>query len=311
MLLQIILKQSTWGKVLLLSCDECKIHFERGYQKFQVDKQFHFCSRPCLTESKKKGGVLFEKVTAAFIKKYGVENPFQCEDVKEKSRRTLSKNFGIDVVNPSQVKELRLKAVNTWIEKYGVDNPMKCENVRNKTSATLFEKYGVQNAFTLAHIRGTAIRSFENESVRKTAQEAKRFAGKVYVSKVESAFLDRLVNLFGEKNIRRQEYVNGRSVDGYMIDEELHVQFDGSHYHGLNKKSLVYENVRLKVVGDRIQDEWFFKTQLHLLRISDKIAKIISDEDLVALILYSSKNESFVTYAFGDVEVPNMPEISH
>jgi hypothetical protein len=304
-------KQSTWGKVLLLSCDECKTHFEREYQKFQADKQFHFCSRPCLTESKKKGGVLFEKVTSDCIEKYGVENPFQRDDIKEKSRRTLSNHYGKDIINPSQVKEIRLKIINTCIKKYGVDHQMKCESVRNKTNATLFEKYGVQNAFTLAHIRGTAIRSFENESVRKTAQEAKRLAGKVYVSKVESLFLDRLVNLFGEKNIRRQEYINGRSVDGYVTDKELYIQFDGSHYHGLNKKSLVYENVRSKVIGDRIQDEWFFKNEIHLLRISDKIALTISDDDLTDLVIYSSKNESFVTYAFGDVEIPNVLEISH
>lgn len=176
MLLQIRLKQSTWGKVLLLSCDECKTRFEREYQKFQTDKQLHFCSRSCVSASKKKGGELFRKITSTCVEKYGVENPFQCEDVKEKSRRTLSDNFGINVVNPSQIKELRLKAVNTWISKYGVDNPMKSESVRLKTRLTLFEKYGVKNAFTLAHIRGTAIRSFENESIRKSAQAAKRIA---------------------------------------------------------------------------------------------------------------------------------------
>lgn len=304
MLLQIIQKQSTWGKVLLLLCDECETHFERGYQKFQIDKQYHFCSRSCANKSKKNGGELFKKTTSTCIERYGVENPFQSETVKEKSRRTLSENYGIDVVNPSQIKELRSKTVNTWIDKYGVDNPMKCESVKMKTRSILLEKYGVQNSFTLAHLRGTAIRSFEDESIRKLAWEKKKSLGKTYVSKAETCFIDRLVSLFGKEDVLSQVYVNSHPIDGWVKSANLYIQFDGSHYHGLNRESLVYENVRLKVVGDRIQDEWFAKNELHLLRISDKIGKIILDNDLVSLIYHASQNESFVTYAYGDIPVP-------
>jgi len=305
MLLQIIQKQSTWGKILLLSCDECKIHFEKEYQKLQVDKQFHFCSRSCVNASKKKGGVLFMKIASTCIEKYGVENPFQSEAIKEKSKRTLSEKYGVEVANPSQIKELRLKAVNTWISNYGVDNPMKCESVRSKTRLTLLEKYGVKNAFTLSHIRGTAIRSFEDERVRALALESKKALGKTYVSKLESRFVDRLVKIFGESDVQRQVFVNSRSIDGFIVSLNLYIQFDGSHYHGLNEKSIAYENVRSTIVRDRIQDEWFFKNELHMLRISDKIAKLISDDDLISLTGYASKNDVFVTYAFGNVEVPH------
>lgn len=234
MLLQIIQKQSAWGKLLLLSCDECGTHFEREYQKFQIDKSHHFCSRSCMSISKRRGGVLFQKI-----------------------------------------------------------------------SSTCVEKYGVGNSFTLAHIRGTAIRSFEGESVRKRAQEAKRAAGKVFVSKLEFRFVCRLIELFGDENIKRQVYINGRFIDVFVTSQNLYIQFDGSHYHGLNHKSLMYENVRSKVVCDRIQDEWFFKNKLCLLRISDKIAKMISNDEIVNLVEYASTNENFVTYAFGDVEVPH------
>jgi hypothetical protein len=258
----------------------------------------------CLNESKKSGGILFQKTTSTCIERFGVENPFQSNTIKEKCKKTLKKNYGENVVNPSQVKEIREKTVSTWIKNYGVDNPMKCEKVKTKVRVVLLEKYGVQNSFSLSHIRGTAVRSLENENIRKIAQEAKRAAGKVFVSKLENLFIERLVKLFGEKEVLKQTYLGGKSIDAFISKCDLFIQFDGSHFHGLNEKSLVYENVRTKVINDRIQDIWFFDNKVKLLRISDKVAKIISDEDLCELITFASRNEEDVTYAFGDAKIP-------
>lgn len=100
------------------------------------------------------------------LKNYGVENPFQRKDVKEKIKTTWIKNYGVDNPNKhykirNKIKETNIKKYgvdhnfktdeskekrkDTWIKNYGVDNPFKSNLVKEKIKKTNLEKYGVDN----------------------------------------------------------------------------------------------------------------------------------------------------------------------
>lgn len=58
------------------------------------------------------------KAKKTCFKKYGVESPFQAEEVKEEIKKTWQKKYGVE--NPSKIKEIRIKAKQTCLERYGV-----------------------------------------------------------------------------------------------------------------------------------------------------------------------------------------------
>jgi hypothetical protein len=106
------------------------------------------------------------KTKHTFISKFGVENPFQSEEIKQKikntnlekygseyqvntdnfknkSRETCLKKYGVEYsIISTDIKE---KIKHTFLEKYGVENPFQSECIKDKIKNTNLEKYGVEN----------------------------------------------------------------------------------------------------------------------------------------------------------------------
>ena len=45
----------------------------------------------------------------------------------------MKKNYGEDIENPFQVESVKEKSKQTLLKNYGVENPMQCEEIKNKT----------------------------------------------------------------------------------------------------------------------------------------------------------------------------------
>jgi len=97
-----------------------------------------------------------EEYKAGVRKKYGVDNVFASEQIKEKIKSTHLKLRGVD--NPSKSPEVKNRAVTTAAAKYGqvfnrekvkdtlksrygVDNPSKSPEIFEKTKATTLKRY--------------------------------------------------------------------------------------------------------------------------------------------------------------------------
>ena len=96
------------------------------------------------------------------MKKYGVKNVHQSEEVKNKTKETNLKRYGY--ICPLQSEEVKKKAKETWKEKYGenVASPLQVESIKNKIKETNLEKYGSENPFGSKEIRN---------KIKKTWQE--------------------------------------------------------------------------------------------------------------------------------------------
>jgi hypothetical protein len=66
------------------------------------------------------------------LAKYGVRNPFQSEEVKEKIRATCLQKFGVN--HPQQNASVRNKTITTNFERYGTNNPMQNSEVVEQMS---------------------------------------------------------------------------------------------------------------------------------------------------------------------------------
>jgi len=131
------------------------------------------------------------------LEKYGVDNPFKSEDVKEKIKDTLSYKYGVSppmhsnlikeclkatnlrrygVENVFQSEEIKGKARITLSERYGVDHPSLSNEIREKANSTLKNRYGVKNpGLMLNHrdkiLQSNNIRTISNIPITKLAEE--------------------------------------------------------------------------------------------------------------------------------------------
>jgi len=89
--------------------------------------------------------LLREKTKATNLKRYGVENPFQSDEVKHQIIQTNRKRYGVDHPMHSDVIREKTKATN--LKRYGVENPNQSPVIRDKTKATNLQRYGVECLF--------------------------------------------------------------------------------------------------------------------------------------------------------------------
>lgn len=148
-----IINKDMNGKFFYFKCKICgKISSKRIYFKHGILSLFSLNCGNCN-----------RKITN--LKKFGVENPFQSEEIKQKIKDVIFNRYGVDNVNKlkdfrdkieltrkeryGEHKELIVeKAKATFINHYGVDNPQKNVKIREKTKNTCLQRYGgVPNCF--------------------------------------------------------------------------------------------------------------------------------------------------------------------
>jgi hypothetical protein len=120
----------------------------------------------------------------AILKKYGVLNPYQSEEIKEKIKKTNIEKFGVE--NPSQSEEIKIKKEATCLKNYGYKSGL-C-NIE-KRRQTCLKKYGVEFNTQNKEIL---------EKGQKTAKTLKRFKDTSiwYQGSYELDFLEKYYSRF-------------------------------------------------------------------------------------------------------------------
>lgn len=145
-------------KQVLVICDYCKKEYEAVNRNVLNGREF--VKKDCCWECRHK------KVKDVNVAKYGVENQFQrqivkdkivdnninkynneyytqTQEFKDKSRKTNLEKYGVE--NANQSKTVRDKISNTNLERYGNKCSMNSEEIRLKIESDNLEKYGVKN----------------------------------------------------------------------------------------------------------------------------------------------------------------------
>ena len=146
---------------------KCK-HCNKNYVKYKGGMKGYqnYCSLKCSNNSEtvKKNKII------SYQKKYGVDNPFQSEEIKQKikqinlelynvehpiksekikkkMRETILNKYGVE--HYSKTNEYKKKYIKTCQEIYGVVNPFQAEFVKNKIKETCKKRYGVEHIMYL------------------------------------------------------------------------------------------------------------------------------------------------------------------
>lgn len=134
--------------------------------------------------------VILQKYT--YMNKYGVENPQQCKEIKDKTNKTIKEKYGVD--NVSQSQKIKDKKSETLRKHYGenVTNPMDCEEIirkvkdnwknktqdekdslTEKTKKTKLERYGNENYNNEKSISTTRLNRSKND-IQKEIERSRK-----------------------------------------------------------------------------------------------------------------------------------------
>lgn len=136
------------NQIIDLVCDNCGVEKSikyKLYTSYGYENGSYYC-RKC-------------KLKQNNLEKWGVENPFQLKEVKEKIKRTNLEKWGVE--NPSQnyeinkkikesiskldKEEINKKREITNLEKWGVRNVSQAKKVKEKKAETNIENWGTDN----------------------------------------------------------------------------------------------------------------------------------------------------------------------
>lgn len=166
------------------------------------------------------------------------ELPFNKPEIQEKTRQTVKKRYGENIVNISQVKSIKEKVKQTMESRYGgwyVNTKEYQESIR-KTS---LEKYGVEHF------------NQSKEKVEKCYQ-TKRKNHTFGYSRLEEAFAKTLTEMYGKdsfireynKDIRYTNPLNNHiwRCDFYIPKFDLFIEIQGTKAHGIKPFSNTVED---------------------------------------------------------------------
>jgi len=218
-------------KVIDASCDICNkqasINY-RDYNKYNI-YPYYIC-KSCKRKSTN-------------LEKYGVENVFQCERIKDRIKDTNLERYGFEYVTKSD--EIKNKIKDTNLERYGVENVFQSERIKKRIISNNIDKYGYEyysqtdecklkvkdtfmnryGGFTLEStslmekVKSTNLEKYGTESPSKLP-EIKNKTKKTFNEKYGGFTLDseELVKKVKKTNLERYGFEYYQSTDDYKND---------------------------------------------------------------------------------------------
>lgn len=84
----------------------------------------------------------YNKTKEGCFKKYGKDNVWKVEKIKQKRNKTMKKRYG--AAQSSNCASIKEKRKQTMIKKYNVEYYVMCEDFKNKSKETCLTRYGVE-----------------------------------------------------------------------------------------------------------------------------------------------------------------------
>ena len=118
--------------LIIVQCDICCLESEIKFSNYYRGgfKGSEWLCRSCKTKSTN-------------LKKWGVENPSQSMEIKNKKKLVWLEKWGVD--HPSKSDIIKKKKIETFVEKWGVKNPFQSEEIKEIIKETNLNKLGVEN----------------------------------------------------------------------------------------------------------------------------------------------------------------------
>ena len=170
--------------------------------------------------------------------KYGVNNPFQSDSIKEKIKNTNLEKYGVE--NPTYSKEIRQETIKKCLQKYGVEHTCQLDIVKQRRKESIIKKYGTEYPFQSEkykeHFKNVCLEKYGVENPQQIPEIAEKASKNSYRKKIylfpsgkeitcqgyEPFALDKLIK---EDNICEDDIITGfckaiKNVPNLWYDDE-------------------------------------------------------------------------------------------
>jgi hypothetical protein len=236
---------------VLCQCDNCGSQKEMKYQtynKINQNNKYYCSKKECINIKRQK----------SLNEKYGCDNVFQLNSVKEKSKVTCLEKFGCE--NPHQNEEVKKKAEKTNIERYDCINPFQNEGCKEKSRKTCLENYGVEYAQQSIKLREKTKKTnnknygtdypnqnrefFDNVSIKSLIRKRYRDTDLHYQGSYELDFLDKYYDSIKIENGKTIKYIYEEEQtfyfsDFYLPEYNLVIEVKSSYWFNIHKKRCI------------------------------------------------------------------------
>ena len=136
------------------------------------------------------------------IKKYGVKNVAQSQEVQNKMKDTNLKRYGYE--SAMQNKEIQNKREETNLERYGYKCPLQSQEIQNKSKATNLERYGYKCPLQSQEIQNKSkATNLERYGVENAAQS----------EIIKNKMKDTCKEKYGAENAAKNEIIKNKIKD--------------------------------------------------------------------------------------------------
>ena len=225
------------------------------------------------------------------------KNPFQLDSVKEKSKLTNLKKYGVEFASQNEEikQQIQEVGIQTCLEKYGVKSTLQVPEIREKIKQSNIRKFGVENfsLFGLSEENREILLDkslFEtnllNLGVQGLADKLHVYPNTIYkrhhkhglnIIQNNSSSFEKEIAFWLENNsiafnANIRSIIKPFELDFYLPKFNLAIEFDGLYWHSesahknknyhLNKTNLCNnKNIRLVHI---FEDEWLYRKNVCL-----------------------------------------------
>jgi hypothetical protein len=209
--------------ILDVECDYCGSVYNINYNNYNMKTKNGFLPACCNDVN-----CIKQKRLLSTQDKYGVDNVFQLNEIKDKIKETNLELYGVE--NPQQNLDIKIKSGNTNLKKYGVINVFQSELIKEKMKNTNFKNYGFDYP--------SQNESFYQKKL-KDGVKIRYIDDLYYQSSYEKEFIIKYKDILKMKNGLSIEYyyLNERKIyhsDFYLPEYNLIVEIKSTYWY--NKK---------------------------------------------------------------------------
>jgi hypothetical protein len=215
-----------------------------------------------------------ERTKEVCLERYGVENPFAAEEVKEKIKQSMLEHHGVEYVGQAEISKQKSKEV--LLDKYGVDHYSKTEEFKKNYTANS-AKYKIKEF------------------------KSKKLNGTCNTSKAEEHCYEILKAAYGAENILRQ-YQDSRypyHCDFYIVPEDLFIELNFSWTHGKHPFDATNtEDLNtLAYWQEKAKTSQYYKNAITTWTIRDTAKLAIAKANKLNYVIYYKESELFEQYS--------------
>ena len=233
----------------LLAKYDIKMHSKADTYKLRDDRTKEVCLEKYGVNNPFAAETVKDTIKQSMLERYGVEYVGQAEISKQKTKETLLEKYGVDHYAKTEdfkqhiaenKSNIITKIKSTCLEKYGVDSVLKVPEIKAKKYTTTINKYGKHNFNNRIKARETAINRYGTANLAtvpeiKAKQLAtKRQRGTFNTSSIEDNYYLILCEKYGNHDVIRQ-YKDPRYpflCDFYIVSLDLFIELNISWTHG-------------------------------------------------------------------------------